>query len=115
MRATRVGGSLSSSARAFGAARQVRPAIHNRRAASRAIAVQSKPFLPVHFVPLMTNLPILGLDSNHPPPVTLGAPAERSYPLIASIGVEHQYGKEVALRSAFRWSRRFNSIVRCLL
>src|SRR6266850_2911594 len=94
MRATRVGGSLSSSERAFGATRQIRPVIHKRNAAFRVIAIQSKPFLPIHFVVLMAN----PLSSVWTLTVTLGVPAERSNPLIASIEVEHQYGKEVALR-----------------
>src|SRR5882762_6730474 len=103
MRATRVGGSLSSSARAFGATRQVRPVIQNRRAAPRAIAVQSKPFLPIHFAAFMTNpLSSVGtLAASRPPKYT--AQPIGAIQLITPMDVKHQGGKEVAIQSAFCW------------
>src|SRR5229473_5140011 len=100
MRATRVGGSRSWSARAFGETRQLRPIMHNRKAASRAIAVQSKPFLPIHFVAFMTNplSSVWTLAASRPKRYAFQP--NRSCALIAPIDVEHYSGKEVAIKSA---------------
>src|SRR6266850_4667786 len=111
MRATRVGGSLSSSARAFGVKRQARPVMHNRRAASRAIAVQSKPFLPIHFVAFMTN-PLSSVWTLAASRLTRWAfQPNRSYALIAPIDVEHHRGKEVALGGVFTRLRQIENEV----
>src|SRR5207245_9382657 len=99
MRATRVGGSLSSSARAFGVKRQARPVMHNRRAASRAIAVQVKPFLPIHFVAFMTNplSSVWTLAASRP--TREAFQPNRSYAPIAPIHEEHHSGKEAAIKN----------------
>jgi hypothetical protein len=74
-------------------------------AALRAIAVQSKLFLPVHDIVFMAN-PLSSVDADRLVAAKMRVPADRSNPLIAPINVEHQHGKKVALRGLgleLRW------------
>src|SRR5580704_15946013 len=106
MRATRVGGSFSSSsARALGAARQTSPVMQSSSAIFRAIVEPSYQLFPETVDLFISKSPVLGLDAKPPAATNIRVPADGSYQLYNPCHVEPQRGKEVASRPGYEQTK----------